>query len=113
VNKNYFHIPQIARFLVFSAVLLFGGSSHVWAQSPTDGRYKSLNTNGTTKEMGFYANGQKHKRWSYYNENGLLERKEKWENGALQWQIFYNAKGKITRSIDKKGKERVRPACGC
>jgi antitoxin component YwqK of YwqJK toxin-antitoxin module len=113
VNKNYFKIRQSAQFLVFSAFWLLWGSTRVFAQSPPDGKYKVLNTNGTVKEMGFYANGQKHKRWTYFNEKGTMERKEKWENGVLQWQIFYSAKGKITRTIDKNGKEKVRPACGC
>jgi antitoxin component YwqK of YwqJK toxin-antitoxin module len=83
------------------------------SQTPPNGKYLARYANGTLSQKGYYTNNQKDKRWYYYNEKGIIERKEKWAKGELQWTIFYSAKGKITRTIDKEGKETVRPACGC
>jgi antitoxin component YwqK of YwqJK toxin-antitoxin module len=104
---------QYAQILGFSAFLLLSGTQPAYAQTPANGKYVARSANGTLIETGYYTNSQKDKRWAYYNEKGIIDHKEKWDKGELQWQIFYNEKGKITRTIDKKGKETVRPACGC
>ena len=113
MNQNNFKIVQYAQILGFSAFLLFAGTQNACAQTPANGKYEARAANGNLIETGYYDNSQKDKRWAYYNEKGIIERKEKWDKGELQWQIFYNERGKITRTIDKKGKEKVRPACGC
>lgn len=104
---------QYAQILGFSAFLLLAGTQSANAQTPANGKYVAHTSDGKLIETGYYTNSQKDKRWTYYNEKGIVERKEKWDKGELQWQIFYNERGKITRTIDKKGKEKVRPACGC
>lgn len=104
---------QYAQILGFSAFLLLASTQMAYAQTPANGKYVARTASGTLIETGYYTNGQKDKRWAYYNEKGIIERKEKWTKGQLQWQVFYNEKGKITRTIDKNGKETVRPACGC
>lgn len=81
-------------------------------EPPANGHYKELYSNGKTREKGYFLKGVKHKIWQYYDENGRILKKEKWQAGELQWQIFYK-NGRISRTIDKDGKEQVRPACGC
>jgi antitoxin component YwqK of YwqJK toxin-antitoxin module len=67
----------------------------------------------TLKEQGWQANGQKVGIWYYYYPTGNVEHKEKWKNNQLQWQIYYTPKGKVSKTIDKKGNVKKRPACGC
>lgn len=76
------------------------------------GSYVSKFSNGNTHEKGIYKYGVKHGIWFEYDEKGLLMKKEKWKNGDLIWQLFYED-GKLRRSIDKKGNIKERPACGC
>jgi hypothetical protein len=113
VNSNKLKITQTILLTCTLAVWLAVAPPFAWAQTPPNGKYTARYANHNLKETGFYNNGQKYKRWAYYHENGTVERKEKWVKGELQWQIFYTAKGKISKTIDKKGKETIRPACGC
>jgi hypothetical protein len=64
-------------------------------------------------EKGNTKNGLKNGVWYYYDAKHLLVKKEKWKNGLLKWQLFYNAKGKVTHSIDEQGNISKRPDCGC
>lgn len=64
-------------------------------------------------EKGKYVNGSKSGQWFYYSPNGHLDRKDKWINGQLKWQIYYNAKGKVSKTVNKNGQQNIRPACGC
>jgi hypothetical protein len=113
VNSNKFKITQTIFLTSILAVWLAILPVFVFAQTPLNGKYTLRYANNNLKEAGYFTSGQKDKRWNYYNENGMRERKEKWNKGELQWQIFYNNKGKITRTINKDGVEKVRPACGC
>jgi len=76
------------------------------------GVQKNKYENKVVKESGKLQYGAKHGRWIYYNANGTVEHKEKWKNGTLLWQLFYE-KGKIIRTIDKNGIETKRSKCGC
>lgn len=78
-----------------------------------DGKYSLNYPNGRLKERGYYKNGLKHRTWYFYSETGVMERREKWNNGVLQEQVFYNAKGKVIKTIDRNGKEFNRPPCNC
>jgi antitoxin component YwqK of YwqJK toxin-antitoxin module len=104
---------KVIRLVGVIALLVLVNPIYTVAQTPQNGRYKARYADSTLKETGYFTNGLRDKRWNFYNTYGFIERKEKWTNGQLQWQIFYNNKGKITRTIDKKGKETIRPACGC
>lgn len=83
------------------------------AQAIPDGKYISKYEDGVVKERGFYHHGEKHKIWMYYNPNSAIDRKEKWVEGKLKWQIFYNSRGRIIKTIDEKGMVKTRKACGC
>jgi antitoxin component YwqK of YwqJK toxin-antitoxin module len=107
---------KITQTILLTSILAIGTllfPAIVPAQTPVNGKYEARKANGLLIEKGYYTNSHKDKRWYYYNEKGIIARKEKWEKGELQWQIFYNERGRITRTIDKNGKEKVRPACGC
>lgn len=82
-------------------------------QAIPEGKYIVKYADGVVKERGFYHNGQKHKIWMYYNANSAIDRKEKWVEGKLKWQIFYNNRGRVIKTIDEKGVVRTRKACGC
>lgn len=80
---------------------------------PKPSKEKQYYPNGQLEAAGWMVNGLKHKRWEYYSVEGLRIKTEKWNQGTLRWQIWYTAKGKIAKTIDSKGKEKIRPACGC
>jgi antitoxin component YwqK of YwqJK toxin-antitoxin module len=90
--------------------------SSVYAQeaftASIQGPYLLKHANGRVHIKGTYQNGLKHGVWFEYEENGMLQKKEKWKRGEMLWQLFYE-KGKLRRSIDKKGNVKERPACGC
>lgn len=92
--------------------LLFSGLQSGFAQTVPDGKFSVSYENGVIKERGTYRNGQKDQLWMFYNPNGSLDRKEKWKNGRLKWQIFYS-KGKIIKTINEKGEVKNRSRCGC
>lgn len=102
---------QVILLLLFGWLLLFSPNvAH--AQGVPDGKYISHYDNGNIKEKGFYSRGAKDKTWYYYHENSAIDRKEKWKEGTLKWQIFYN-RGKIIKTIDEKGVVKTRKGCGC
>ncbi|MES2558489.1 MAG: hypothetical protein V4590_02025 [Bacteroidota bacterium] len=83
------------------------------AQTIPDGKYLTRYEDGVVKERGYYLNGQKHKIWMYYNPNSSIDHKEKWNEGKLKWQLFYNNRGRVIKSIDEKGVVKTRKGCGC
>lgn len=115
VKKNildrYFSVFRLACiiFLLCSNANVANAQS----QQPAEGKYITRYEDGTLKEKGFYKRSQKHKVWYYYRTNGTIDRKEKWVDGKLEWQIFYNNKGRIIKTIDKDGVIQTRPGCGC
>jgi hypothetical protein len=116
VKKNIL-IPKGPLFQLISifvlSLFLNIGETKARQQPVAEGKYEARYENGSIKERGFYLKGQKHKTWYYYNPDGTLDHKEKWRNGALQWQIFYSSKGRVIKTIDKNGVVKTRPACGC
>lgn len=106
--KKYFALLSV--FVMLAFVAAFGQNTTL--QLPSNGSYKVFYRNGLIKEKGQYNNTQKKGIWYFYNENGVLEKKEKYKNGTLLWQIFYE-KGRITKTIDKNGKVTERSKCGC
>ena len=111
ISKHKWVDSQLV-LLVCCWLLLALSPSGAWAQSIPDGKYSTRYADGVVKERGFYLNGQKHKIWYYYNPTSSIERKEKWVEGKLKWQIFYN-KGKIIKTIDENGVVKTRKGCGC
>jgi len=116
VKKNILK-PQapVFQLVLISVLLLFLNVSETKGQQqpPAEGKYSARYESGTIREKGFYRNSRKHKTWYYYNPNGTLDHKEKWADGVLQWQIFYNERGRIIKTIDKNGVVKTRPGCGC
>jgi hypothetical protein len=45
--------------------------------------YRLYYKNGKPRIDGFYTNGQKDKKWKYYNKDGTLEREEIWDMDKL------------------------------
>ncbi len=83
------------------------------AAQEVNGRYSVNYPSGQVKERGFYKLGAKHKTWYYYSEAGHMDRKEKWQNGVLEWAVYYTAKGKVSKTIDRKGKVTTPAPCNC
>lgn len=79
---------------------------------PPNGLYIERHSNGKPKVKGHYKLGQKEGIWYELDENGNMFKKEKFKQNISQWQIFYE-KGKVIRTIDKKGKIKERSKCGC
>ena len=77
-----------------------------------NGLYKSFYKNGKVMGKGHFKNFQKVGVWYFYDENNILYKKEKYQNGKIQWQLFFN-KGKITKIIDQNGHLTERSKCGC
>jgi hypothetical protein len=80
---------------------------------PQNGTHRVIHANGKIAETGHYKNGLKHRIWHYYNEYGVRIKREKWLDGALIWQVFYNEKGRTIRTIDKHGNVKEFSGCGC
>lgn len=87
--------------------------SGIASAKPKPVKEKQYHTNGQLEATGMLVNGVKHKRWEYYSAEGVKLKTEKWKMGALKWQIWYTPKGKVAKTVDSKGKEKIRPACGC
>ena len=104
------------RIIIFLSFIIFHFSfslgQNPQQKVPINGKYKLLYKNGKVMEKGHYKNSQKTGVWYLYNENGMLNKKEKFLIGVSQWQIFFE-KGKITKIIDKNGKITERSKCGC
>ncbi len=113
VNQNkYQSFPKAILGALFSA-LLCCVSVGLFAQQPRDGKFVLRYADSTVKERGYYTHGLKDKRWFYYLPNGAIEHKEKWEQGKLKWQLFYNHMGKVVKSIDENGVEHIPNKCNC
>lgn len=105
------------KYILITVFFLLVSKPFVFAQKPdstafADGIYKKKYLNGITKERGKYHQSKKQGIWYYYSENGVVLKKEKYDGGVLQWQLFFD-KGRITQTIDKNGKVVKRPNCGC
>lgn len=110
--KN-FKIVKVGFISWLSVILLVYVPCTELAAQQAEGKYSVNYPNGRLKEKGFYKGGVKHRTWYYYSEAGLMERREKWKNGVMVLQVFYNAKGKVIKTIDRNGKEFIRPPCNC
>lgn len=109
---KYFRLIFRAILIVLTCTML-GGSQLYGQNIPENGKYTTFHKNGKVAEKGYFKQKQKHGIWLMYSENGVILQKEKWKNGVLLWQLFYNEKGKKAKSIDKKGNVTLYPACGC
>jgi hypothetical protein len=108
-----FKVPNIVLIAWISVVLLVTGIHATLIAQQVNGRYTAHYANGRLKEKGFYKQGAKHKTWYYYTESGLLDRKEKWQNGVVVWQIYYNEKGKVSKRVDRNGNITLPAPCNC
>ena len=97
-------------FFCFGFIAVYSQTSE--NSLPLNGKYKLYYKDGTLMEKGHYKNSKKTGLWYFYNDSGLLLKKEKYQDDQLLWQIFFE-KGKITKIIDKNGKITERPKCGC
>jgi len=102
---NYKYLALIISLFVFAL-------STSAQSAPPDGPYIEHHPNGKPKVKGHYKLGQKEGTWYELDENGNMLKKEKFKQNISQWQIFYE-KGKVIRTIDKKGKIKERSKCGC
>lgn len=110
--KN-FTLPKALCTCWFSVVLFVCVPRMETLAQQGNGKYTSHYPNGHLKESGLYKDGAKHKTWYYYSEGGLMERKEKWKFGVMVWQIYYSPKGKVIKTVDKNGNEKVPAPCNC
>jgi hypothetical protein len=104
---------QILKYFTLLISLLIIAGHLLGAPRPQKAAYRSLHTNGKLHQKGYFVNDQKHGIWFEYNERGVLKQKTKWKNGTTVWEIHYNDVGRIAKTVNKKGEEKIRPACGC
>lgn len=105
------------KFIFISGIFFLLQLQSVFGQNtdtiyPVNGKYKTLYPSGIEKEKGYFRNSMRCGVWYYYAENGVVEKKVKYREDKIIWQIFYN-KGKITKTIDRNGVVKERPKCGC
>jgi hypothetical protein len=63
-------------------------------------------------EKGKFKDGLKHGKWTVY-KNGKRLRIEKYKKGTLISFIQFNDRGKVVRTMDKKGRVRSFEPCDC
>lgn len=78
-----------------------------------DGVYTELYPTGKTKVKGHYKNNQKKGIWKYFAADGKLQKQEAYRRGNLNRTWLFNDHGRVIRIIDKKGRETIKPDCGC
>ena len=69
--------------------------------------------NGNKHIVAKYNNNMPCGRWAYYNLEQKVYKREKYKNGKLVFTWLYNDKGRITQTINKKGKKREYAPCNC
>ncbi|MCG9880978.1 MAG: hypothetical protein MH472_10315 [Bacteroidia bacterium] len=77
---------------------------------------KTSNKHYTDKNpspKGKYKNKKKHGIWLYYFSNGTIERKEKWKNGKLLWQVHYDMYKRKLFGINAQGDTSYYKGCNC
>jgi antitoxin component YwqK of YwqJK toxin-antitoxin module len=106
-------IRQILKYLVLLISILLLEESLLAAPRPQKVAHRSIHANGKLHHKGHFVNDQKHGIWFEYNEHGVLQQKTKWKYGITMWEIHYNEVGRVIKTVNKKGEEKIRPACGC
>lgn len=107
-------MPKYFKLIFICVALLANLQKPVYAtDTPKTGTYITKHSNGKVAQKGYLKNGEKHRLWMFYDEKGIVIKKEKWKNGTLQWQVFYNERGRIIKTVDKNGKEKEFSGCGC
>lgn len=69
--------------------------------------------NGTKSLVKKYDEGLACGKWSYYSDQKHLTRREKYKNGKRVFTWIYNDEGRISETINKKGKHRKFHPCNC
>lgn len=95
--------------LLLISLLCFSAAKLTACDSISVKRYD----NGKKEFVKKYENGQNCGFWKFYRPDGIIERKEKYKKGILVFTWFYNEEGKLIRSVNRKGKEKVYRACNC
>lgn len=109
---KYFRLI-FSMYLLLICVNVLASQQIVCQDLPQNGYYEKKYANGKVSEKGYYKNGLKHRTWDFYNEYGLRIKSEKWKAGVLMWQVFYNARGRTIKIIDKNGVVKELSGCGC
>lgn len=104
---------QILKYFALLISLLLIAEGSIGTPRPQKVAYRTMHTNGKVHEKGHLLNDQKHGIWFEYNERGVLKQKTKWKHGTTIWEVHYNDVGRISKTVNKKGEEKIRPACGC
>ena len=102
-------------YLKYSLInlFLFIFLSNANAQSITT-KVKEYYNSGTIKIKGKLKNNLKTGSWYYYNEQGEIIKREKYDRkGKLAFTFIYNKQHKISEIIDKNGRITKRNSCGC
>lgn len=67
----------------------------------------------TPAPKGKYKNKKKHGIWLYYFPKGNIQRKEKWKNGKLLWQIIYASDKRKLYGVNAAGDTSFYNGCNC
>lgn len=92
--------------------MLQAGAWTLGEKGPNKKKHRVYYESGSIMEKGQYKDDLKQGTWYFYNEQGVVVKKERYREGKLQWQMFME-KGRIVRTIDRNGKVTERPKCGC
>lgn len=95
-------------FYFFFMAGLFASAS----DSSRNGKYEWYYENGKLHISGIYTDGLRSGTWKEFDTDGNLQRKTKYRRGAVKWVYLYK-EGRITATIDRKGRIHKRKDCGC
>ena len=113
-GKQRMHKTYSAIFMLFLGLWFLPHKSYCQTQNePNTSKFRAFYPNGNAKVKGRFKNGNKQGNWFYYSENGLLQKRERYNNGILKATFNYNNKGLLINVINKKGKIINKKACGC
>ncbi|MCH2224908.1 MAG: hypothetical protein MK066_09080 [Crocinitomicaceae bacterium] len=63
-----------------------------------NGKFESFYVSKQLCEKGIFSKGLKHGDWKYWREDGTIERSEKWFNGRLKTQKWFDEQGNLVKT---------------
>ena len=100
---------------IIATALLLLLSCSLSAQNQQDssknGRY-IFKKNDKDWIVAYYKNTKRHQIWTWYMDDGTVDKKIKYKKGRRIWTIYYE-KNKVWLKIDRFGKRRIIRQCRC
>jgi len=100
--------------IIFLGFLLAFGKPALNAMSLCDSIVNVVDTVKHISVKKKFKNGFPCGNWSYFsNSTFKIIKKEFYKKGVLQYTYFYNERGQVIESTDKKGKVKTYEPCNC